>query len=575
MPTTPSDGETAAWERSLALLREALKQREDAAYLLYHLDVLEQRLRESDATTSQTALEDLYTLARSLNLSLDWTQTLEEALKALVSLTHAERGLLILLDEHNTPQVRFVHTAALPSSKGADTHFSQSIVKEALTRAQPVLTSDAQLDPRFSGQDSVMFHGLRSVLCAPLIALGRPLGVIYLEHRAQSHAFGAPDMQLLSMATELTALALTNAQKYQHLQQRVNARIRDLRFLHTVIETLDADYNYPRILHQSLSLAMQAVGATQGALGTLEPNGLRWQVQQGGMVLNSDVMQSILHQRRPLLDKRQIIFPLLRANHPIGLLVLQTDPPAFTVENHALAQQVADLIALFLESARLYEALRVARQTQWAFVGQMLSTLQGPLKALEAGDMQAAQALRRVWDNLSTFTLLEEGRYPLALLPVKLRPALEAALEAYRPAWQSKQLHVELQLPETLPPVLADSEALHLLVSHLLSNAIAYTPPQGKIFIYVDAMPDEPDTLLCSIEDTGYGINLAEQEFIFTPFFRSQDARIQAVPGSGLGLAIVKRLVEIHGGRVGFRSVLDEGSTFYFTLPKADGSDTL
>lgn len=574
MPTTPSAAEAPSWQRNLTLLREALKQHKDAASLLSQLDALEQRLKENDAAASQTALADLYTLARQVNLSLDWTQTLEEALKALVSLTHAERGLLILLDEQNTPQVRFVHTAALPSSKSAETHFSQSIVKEALLRAQPILTSDAQLDPRFSGQDSVMFHRLRSVLCAPLIALGRPLGVIYLEHRAQSYAFSAPDMQLLSMAAELTALALTNAQKYQHLQQRLNARIRDLRFLRSLIEALDADYNYMRILHQSLSLAMQAVGATQGALGTLEPNGLRWQVQQGGIVLNSDVMQAVLHQRRPLLENHQMILPLLRAGHPIGLLVLNAPSATFSNEHHTLAQQVAGLIALFLESARLYEALRVSRQSQWAFVGQILSTLQGPLQALEAGDTQAIQALRRIWDNLSTFTLLEEGRYPLALLPVKLRPALETALEACRSAWQSKRLHVELHLPDALPPVLADSEALHVLVSHLLSNAIAYTPPGGKIYLHVDVMPGEADTLLCSIEDTGYGINLADQEYIFTPFFRSQDARVQAVPGSGLGLAIVKRLVEIHGGRVGFRSVLDEGSTFYFTLPKSDGSDT-
>ncbi len=574
MSATPSP-ELAPWNVALRALRQALKGAHPTSELLAHLDVLEATLQASQSEklmTEQAGLQALYTVAHKVNASLDWTETLDEAIKALVALTGAERGALLLLDDQGEPQVRLIYPVEEGSRKPS---FSESIVSEAIQQGSPIFTHDAQLDPRFSTQESVIAQGLRSVLCAPLIALGRPLGAIYLEHRMKSEAFRSQDLTFLGMAAELIALALTNAQKYQYLQQRLNARTRNLKFLQDMMQTLQKDYNYPRILHQSLQWAMQAVGAARGALGTLEVNGLRWQTQQGGLVSNYERVHSVLRDQRPVLEPTLIILPLTRTARPLGVLTLESGATPFNADQHTLIQSVATVIALFLENARLYEGLRQAQQSQWDLVHHMLTSLEPPLRALEAGEAQAPQNLRHIWNTLHTFTLLEEGRYPLALLPVKLRPALFAVLEAHHPLWVARDMHVELDMPESLPPVLADPDALTMIFTQLLRNAILYTPPHGRVYIQVDLMPDAPGFILCSIEDTGYGINQAEQEFIFTPFFRSQRPQIQSVPGSGLGLAIVKRLVEIHGGQIGFRSLPDEGSTFYFTLPKTDGNEVL
>ncbi len=571
MPALPSP-DVSAWHEALKALRTAIQQGADTATLLAGLDALERQgatFSPHEESSAAQVLQALYLLARDGLITQDVNQILESALKTLVQLTQAERGLMILLDENGTPRPRFVHMPAPFPLKKADLSFSQSVVQAALQQAHPVLTKDAQLDPRFSGRESVILQGLRSVLCLPLIALSRSLGAVYLEHRDQG-AFANVDLEALTQAVEMVALAVMQAQKYQLLQQRLNARVRDLNFLRDMQQALSEDHNYARLLHQSLSWAMRAVGAAGGALGTLQAGGLRWQVEEGNNVAAPEVAQQVLQQRRALLETQRLVLPLVHAGHPVGVLILQAGNSIFNESQFVLAQHVADLIALFLESARVYEELLHAQETHWAFVQHLLQSYQPALQALEAGDPNAPHWLRRIWENQRLFALLEQSRFPLVLLPIKLRPPLEAALEACRAEREAKALQLELDLPDTLPTVLADSQGLTQIFIQLLRNAIAYTPAHGRVYLHVDSLPDAPDRLLCTLEDTGHGIALADQEQLFTPFFRSQDPRVQAIPGSGLGLVIVKRLVEIHGGRVGFRSLPGEGSVFFFTLPIAD-----
>jgi signal transduction histidine kinase len=73
----------------------------------------------------------------------------------------------------------------------------------------------------------------------------------------------------------------------------------------------------------------------------------------------------------------------------------------------------------------------------------------------------------------------------------------------------------------------------------------------------------------CQVRDTGYGISEADRGQLFTKFFRSSDDRIRQSPGTGLGLSITKGIVELHGGQIWVESVLDQGTTFAFTVLQA------
>ncbi len=576
MPTPPAP-DSPSWDELIQALRAAIQQRADRAVLLAALDRLEQVTpspKPEEMCRTEPAFQLLYALACDVSLNMDWNHILDKSLKTMVQLTGAERGIAITVDDSGTLHPRLIHDTAPLSSKSKGLSFSQSIVQEALHQAHSIITVDAQSDPRFSGRESVIWQGLHSVLCIPLIALGRPLGVIYLEHHKPA-AFSQADLPTLTMAADWVALVLTHAEKYQLLQQRLNARTRDLHFLLEMQQALGEDHNYTRILEQGLSWAIRAVGAASGALGLLEASGLRWRSQQGSIVCSLEAAQQVLHHQRPRLEAQQVLLPLVHTNRPIGVLVLQAGGGGFSEGQWAIARLVAGLIAHYLESARMYDDLRQAQQRQWALIEHLLQGYEPALQALEAGDPRAPFLLRRIWDNQRAFALLEQGCFPLALLPIKLRPPLETALETCRTDMQQKQIHLDLELPDGLPAVLADSDALSLIFKQLIHNAIAYTPDQGYVHLQVTTLPGTPLMVQCTIEDSGYGISPEDQKRLFTPFFRSQDPRVQAIPGSGLGLAIAKRLVEIHGGQIGFHSQVGQGSTFFFTLPQSDGSDFL
>jgi two-component system phosphate regulon sensor histidine kinase PhoR len=106
-------------------------------------------------------------------------------------------------------------------------------------------------------------------------------------------------------------------------------------------------------------------------------------------------------------------------------------------------------------------------------------------------------------------------------------------------------------------------------LSNLVDNAVKYTPEHGHITVGVRDFPsiDGPTMIEVYVRDTGMGIPPEDQPRLFERFYRVDKARSRELGGTGLGLAIVKHLVRTHGGEVRVESEMNQGSTFYFTLP--------
>jgi signal transduction histidine kinase len=132
---------------------------------------------------------------------------------------------------------------------------------------------------------------------------------------------------------------------------------------------------------------------------------------------------------------------------------------------------------------------------------------------------------------------------------------------------------LQVEIPETLPPVWGDHGRLIQVVTNLVSNAYKYTPDGGQIRIVADGLGDSSasDRLTVSVSDTGLGISPEDRQKVFTKFFRADDSYVRDVPGTGLGLSITKSLIEMHGGEIWFQSEPGKGTTFTFTLPVAQG----
>jgi transcriptional regulator with GAF, ATPase, and Fis domain/tetratricopeptide (TPR) repeat protein len=167
------------------------------------------------------AYRRLLSLNRRLNSSLSLDRVLEYAVQAALDLTEAERGFLILngtgLGE-NVPQVAVARSTepSLPEGEGP----SQGIVRRTLEREEPILTTDAQGDPRFAGQGSVHALRLKSVLSVPILSPSGALGVLYVDCRVQRGRFSEAERELLLAFADQLAIAIGNARLHQQLEQQ-------------------------------------------------------------------------------------------------------------------------------------------------------------------------------------------------------------------------------------------------------------------------------------------------------------------------------------------------------------------
>lgn len=162
--------------------------------------------------------------------------------------------------------------------------------------------------------------------------------------------------------------------------------------------------------------------------------------------------------------------------------------------------------------------------------------------------------------NFSEMVGLIAGDFPFQPESVKIRQIIHSVTAQLYPLIQSKKQFLTVEAPESLPAVKAHRQYLEQILLNLVTNASKFTPEGGKITI--NASRDEKN-LLIQVSDTGIGIKAEEQALIFQPYYQGNPGS----GGSGLGLAITKFLIELHGGKIWFKSQAGQGSTFFFSLP--------
>jgi two-component system phosphate regulon sensor histidine kinase PhoR len=182
---------------------------------------------------------------------------------------------------------------------------------------------------------------------------------------------------------------------------------------------------------------------------------------------------------------------------------------------------------------------------------------------------QAARLNALVTDLLA-LSRLESNEQPLERARLDLRGPVEESVRALLPAAEQKRLAVETALPGEPVEVFGDESALRQAVENLLDNAVKYTPDGGRIWV---RLRREGETAVVEIEDTGIGIEPAEQPRVFERFYRVDKARSRELGGTGLGLSIVKHIALAHDGDVSVESLPGRGSTFRIHLPLAASTD--
>ena len=288
-----------------------------------------------------------------------------------------------------------------------------------------------------------------------------------------------------------------------------------------------------------------------------------------------------------------MVVPITIDGEIAGLLSVDNRTPrAFDDRDEAVLRQLADHAAVAIRNARLLEREQRAREEAEAanrikdeFLATLSHELRTPLNAvlgwaitLRSGRLDKATAERaldaiernaraqsQLIEDLLDISRIVTGKLRLDVRPVEPAAVIEAALDAVRHAAESKAIALETLLDDRAGPVYADPDRLQQVIWNLLTNAIKFTPPGGRVEVRLERAGSAVQIV---VQDTGQGITPELLPLVFDRFRQADSSSTRAHGGLGIGLALVRHLVELQGGRVGAESDgPGKGATFRVWLP--------
>ncbi len=159
---------------------------------------------------------------------------------------------------------------------------------------------------------------------------------------------------------------------------------------------------------------------------------------------------------------------------------------------------------------------------------------------------------------------IEAGRYDVACVELSVGGLVADSLRLMGRQFETADLQLHCDVPEDLPPIMADGQAFVQVLVNLLSNAAKFTPAGGRVRLEARR---SGDWLSLSVSDTGIGIPPDKLPRLMKPFERVDNELDRQTDGFGLGLAIAKSLLEMQGGRLEIDSALGAGTTATIWLP--------
>lgn len=237
--------------------------------------------------------------------------------------------------------------------------------------------------------------------------------------------------------------------------------------------------------------------------------------------------------------------------------------------------------------ARDISALQVANRVRANFVSMVSHELRTPLNSVHGfidlllqGHMGAlnpeqqkylgysqegVQQLISIVEDILFLSRSDAGQFEIRPQEVNFHVLARQVISSMEPQARKAEVTLHKHIPTPTPLLYVDPQRMKQVLTNLVANAIKFTPPGGTITIHTH--PHNERFALVSVSDTGYGIPIEDRPHIFDRFYQSNHSQQSKMGGYGLGLSIAKLIVEQHGGTISFDSILNKGTTFYFTAP--------
>jgi PAS domain S-box-containing protein len=543
-------------------------------------------VRDTDSHGTRDAdLRALLEVSLAVNSSLVLDDVLQLVMRKAIELMQAERGLVMLLDQHDELQLKAAYNLCEEEMAPDDFRISNSISREVADTGKSVYTSDAQSDDRFAQQQSVIELHLRSIMCVPLKAKHNVIGVIYLDNSSQTRMFLKSDLYLFELYAQMVSNALHNAHIHDTLMRMeeyndsvvINSPVgivvldalgQILTFNPKGLEIFDLDREKVNTLQDDRSPTR--------FLDTLpEDQQARWRAMIN-LVLTTkhDVSEPRLFHNTGYMEKVLSLRLSPLANLPNdgdGLIMAIEDiTDKVTMEQYVIlseklvargemaasvAHELNNYLSIICNNAELL-SINIAREKYEKVNHNAKSITENVLKT------------KRFVENLMDF-----AKPNPEYISYDLRRLVDDLLFSLRIQPRFKLMHFTIDLPENIPNIEIDVGQIQQVLHNLLNNAADAIDEKASSRSEHDGefrreiglkatYNQAQEQFTIQVSDNGIGMSPDTLNKIFTLHFTTKKG------GHGIGLYNCKIIAEEHGGHLAVTSAIDEGTTFTLTLPR-------
>ena len=417
--------------------------------------------------------------------------------------------------------------------------------------------------------------------------------------------------EYLAASAEIGRLVTSTLDLEAIFSRSVNLIVERFGFYHASIFIID-ESGIDAVLQESTGTAGNKLKERKHFLAVGSTSTVGKATSSGRVVVINNTSIDPIHKPNPLLPetKAETAIPLQIGNRIIGALDIQsTEVDAFSEDDIAILQLLADQVAVGIDNARSYnlaqqavEEMREVDRLKSQFLANMshelrtplnsiigfarviLKGIDGPITELQQQDLTAifnsGQHLLGLINDVLDLSRIEAGKMDLTFDEVNIIELISSVMSTAAGLVKDKPIQLVPKVEDDLPLVRADAMRIRQVLINFLSNASKFTE-EGEII--VTASLKEPvngqQVVMVKVIDSGPGIAEEDQTKLFQPFSQVDASLTRKVGGSGLGLSICHHLIQMHNGQIGVQSVPGEGSTFYFTVPivqsklKIDGQE--
>jgi signal transduction histidine kinase len=589
---------------TLSLMKSQVASgRIETDYMLRQVEKLTELMERLEGLQkSQTAalrFEALYNVSRVLGTSLDQQTVLNQVMDAIIQLTGAERGFLMLRDDDGNFRVVVARNLDQQTLGSEDFKYSRTIANLVVDSGQGVLTTNALEDPRFAGGASIMAQGLRSIMATPLRARGNIIGIAYVENRIVAGLFSEDDLATLEALAGQASVAIDNALLFSATDQELAQRVEQLRELRRIDLKLNEKLDPDQAMLFTLETACNLAEATSGHMGIVQGDGEQvvttyhypadtpYQPKDLDEAYPQvrDVVASGRSVRFSFENRDILIVPFKREQKVIGVVVLKREGAEITPDQQDVVERVVARAAVTIENARLYSAVQAADRAKSEFVGIVAHDLKAPMTSIQGyADLLILQSpnlderqkmflerisstvkrMEMLVSDLADISRIESGHFYMDEMRVEVRKVIDAVKDQTTPQIQARNHRFVEVVEEGLPDMKADFYRLVQVLTNLVSNAYKYTPDGGTITL--TAKRTDNGRVYFEVRDSGIGLSEEGKRKLGTKFWRAEDNYTRSQQGTGLGFAITASIVEQMGSKIRIESELGKGSAFSFSV---------